>query len=99
MHCEATTHPRWPGGLLLLALLLIALSGCAHQPPSAAPGVPGFFSGLLHGFLLLVSLVGGIFTEVRVYAFPNSGFSYDLGFAIGATAMLGGGASSARRRR
>jgi hypothetical protein len=84
---------------LLLALLLLALSGCAHQPPSGLPGAPGFFHGLLHGFLILVSLVGSLFTDVRVYAFPNSGFFYDLGFFLGATSFLGGGASTARRRR
>ena len=89
---------RWPERLLLLSLLAVAVSGCAHQPPSAVPGVPGFFHGLLHGFLVLVSLVGSLFTDVRVYAFPNSGFFYDLGFVIGATAVLGGGAHTARRR-
>lgn len=95
---ETTAVRGWPGPLLLLTLLVVAASGCAHQPPPVLPGVPGFFSGLLHGFLILVSLVGSIFTDVRVYAFPNSGFFYDLGFAIGASAMLGGGAHTARRR-
>jgi hypothetical protein len=96
---ETSAVQGWPGHLLLLIVLVVAASGCAHQPPSALPGVPGFFSGLLHGFLILVSLAGSIFTDVRVYAFPNSGFLYDLGFAIGASAMLGGGAHTARRRR
>jgi hypothetical protein len=82
----------------MVMLLAVAVSGCAHQPPSALPRVPGFFSGLLHGLLILVSLVGSIFTDVRVYAFPNSGFFYDLGFVIGASAILGGGAHTARRR-
>jgi hypothetical protein len=95
---EMNASQRWSGRLLLLALLVVALSGCAHQPPPALPGVPGFFSGLLHGFLVLVSLVGSLFTDVRVYAFPNSGFFYDLGFVIGASAILGGGAHTARRR-
>jgi hypothetical protein len=80
-------------------LLVLALAGCAHQPPSGLPGAPGFFHGLLHGFLMLVSLVASLFTDVRVYAFPNSGFFYDLGFFLGATSFLGGGASAARRRR
>jgi hypothetical protein len=90
--------PGWPERLLVVMLLVVAASGCAHQPPSALPGVPGFFSGLLHGLLVLVSLVGSIFTDVRVYAFPNSGFFYDLGFVIGASAILGGGVHTARRR-
>jgi hypothetical protein len=85
--------------LLPALLLLLVVAGCAHQPPAVLPGEPGFFSGLLHGFLILVSLVGSLFTDVRVYAFPNSGFFYDLGFFIGATSFLGGGASTARRRR
>lgn len=95
---ETTAVPGWSGRLFLLTLLVVAVGGCAHQPPSALPGVPGFFSGLLHGLLILVSLVGSIFTDVRIYAFPNSGFFYDLGFAIGASAILGGGAHTARRR-
>jgi hypothetical protein len=88
----------WRGHLLLLALLVVVLGGCAHQPPSALPGAPGFFSGLLHGFLILLSLVGSLFTDVRVYAFPNAGFLYDLGYFLGASAFLGGGAHTASRR-
>jgi len=85
----------WPTALALAALLL---PGCAHQPPPLPIDAPGFFSGLLHGFLVLFSLVGAIFTDVRIYAFPNSGFWYDVGYFIGASAFLGGGARSARRR-
>jgi len=46
------------------------------RAPAAAPAhrFPGFFSGLLHGFLVLFSLVASLFTDVRIYAFPNSGF-------------------------
>jgi hypothetical protein len=93
----APAIPRFHGWLIL-ALVVVTAGGCAHQPPSNVEGVPGFFYGLLHGFLILGSLVGSIFTDVRVYAFPNSGFTYDLGFLIGAAAFLGGGARSARRR-
>ena len=54
---------------------------------------------LLHGFLMLVSLIGSIFGDFRIYAFPNSGFWYDVGFVIGASSFLGGGAHGVRRRR
>lgn len=85
---------RGAAGPILLAVLLLALaaSGCAHQPTIPAYKPPGFFWGLLHGFLILFSLIGSIFTDVRIYAFPNSGFWYDAGFFIGASAFLGGGA-------
>jgi hypothetical protein len=87
--------PRLPWIALLLVLVA---TGCAHQPPPALPDPPGFFSGLLHGFLMLFSFIGSIFPDVRIYAFPNSGFGYDLGFLIGASSFLGGGARGVRRR-
>ena len=31
-----------------------------------------------------------------IYAYPNSGWWYDLGYLIGASAFLGGGGASAR---
>jgi hypothetical protein len=64
-------------------LLLIVLTGCAHQPESSNPDAAGFFSGILHGILMLPSMVGSIFFDIRIYEFPNTGFFYDLGFIIG----------------
>lgn len=82
-------------GLFLLVSALAAAS-CAHQPAPAVGDVPGFFAGLLHGFLILFSFVASLFTDVRIYAFPNAGGWYDFGFLLGAMAFLGGsGASSA----
>lgn len=60
-----------------------ALSACAYQPPSNFYDPPGFFLGLLHGYIIFFSLIGSVFMDIRVYAFPNSGFFYDLGYAIG----------------
>ena len=78
---------------MLLLLLVVAAAGCAHQPIPVFRDHPGFFSGLLHGFLMLFSLIGSLFTDVRIYAVPNAGFLYDLGFVIGASSFLGGGGS------
>ena len=64
---------------------------CAHQPqPPASDGLPGFWSGLLHGFLILFSFIGSLFADVRIYGFPNSGSWYDFGYLLGAAAFLGG---------
>jgi hypothetical protein len=49
---------------------------------------------MLHGFTICFSFVGSIFMDVRIYAFPNSGFFYDLGYLIGAALFLGGGGAS-----
>jgi hypothetical protein len=77
----------------LIAGLLLA--GCAHQPPPSGSDLPGFWQGLLHGFCILFSLVGSLFTDVRVYAYPNAGGWYDLGYFLGASAFLGGSAKGA----
>jgi hypothetical protein len=36
--------------------------------------------GLLHGFLMMFSFIGSLFTDVRIDAFPNSGGWYDFAF-------------------
>ena len=79
----------------LLSLALLLVSSCAHQPEPSAYEPPGFWMGLLHGFLILFSFIGSLFADVRIYAFPNSGVWYDFGFLLGASAFLGGGGASA----
>ena len=91
---------RRPALTVVLLLVAVALASCAHQPPAVKVfDPPGFFSGLFHGFLILFSLIGSLFTDVRVYAYPNTGFWYDVGYFIGASAFLGGGGGAARGRR
>ena len=88
------------GYLLILFSLffLILFSGCANNEvvdQCLAGHKYGFFGGLWHGFIILFSLIGSIFTDVRIYSFPNSGGWYDFGFFLGASAFLGGSGASA----
>ncbi len=77
--------------ILPLALTLL-VAACAHQPPpSGGAPLPGFLLGLLHGYISFLSLIASLFFEVRVYAFPNAGFFYDLGFVIGVFGFYGSG--------
>jgi len=72
----------------------VFLQSCATQPQPDAYNPPGFLYGLLHGFLILFSFIGSLFTDVRIYAFPNSGAWYDFGYLVGAGAFLGGGGAT-----
>lgn len=81
---------------IAVLLGLAALASCASQPvPSGVSDVPGFFQALFHGFAAPVTLVLGWLWDGRIYAFPNTGWFYDLGFMIG-LGVWGGGAAASR---
>jgi len=88
---------RKTAALILLLVTAGVLSSCATQPVPSAVDPPGFFSGLLHGFTILFSLIWSIFSDSRIYAFPNSGGWYDLGYFWGAAAFLGSSGAASRR--
>jgi hypothetical protein len=87
-------------GLLALLLLAAALTACARQVPDAVePGAPGFFHGLFHGWIILFSFVGSLFSDsISIYSVPNNGGWYDFGFALGVGAFSSGAAAGARNR-
>ena len=67
---------------ILLATLMV-LIGCAEQPEPNAYDPPGFFMGIVHGLISPFSLIGSIFMDIRIYAFPNSEVFYDFGLMGG----------------
>lgn len=77
----------------LVIALTFLMTACATQPSSVSGDVPGFLWGLAHGITAPFALVGGLFLDVRIYAFPNSGWLYDLGFIIGLLPWAGGAAA------
>lgn len=102
---RAAAAPGCPGAgaararLGLGILLVAALAACAHQPrPLPFGDVPGFWSGVGHGLIAPIAFVVSLFKDVRIYAFPNSGVWYDLGFLLG-IGVWGGGAARGGRRR
>jgi len=76
---------------------VLLLAACAHQPELPIAAGPGFWMGLVHGAVAPIALVGSLFSDVRIYAYPNTGGWYDLGFLLGLSAWGGGGAAAARR--
>lgn len=72
-------------GLLAVATLVACV---ATQPsPSLVQHtlpLPGFWKGLWHGCIAPVTFFVSLFSDqIRIYAFPNGGRWYDLGFMLG----------------
>lgn len=89
---------RQPLKWLILFIAIFALASCATQPrPEAAAASPGFFMGFWHGLIILPSFIASLFTDCRIYAFPNSGSWYDFGFLLGAGSALSGSGAAASR--
>ena len=84
--------------LMALLLLIVFLSGCATQSTSNLQDPPGFWHGLLHGFLILFSFIGSLFTDYEIYAFPNSGGWYNFGFLLGAMIFLGSSHAKSKKK-
>lgn len=83
-----------------VAVLATLLASCARQAPVAIESdAPGFFAGLWHGWIILFSFVGSLFSDdIAIYAVPNNGGWYNFGFALGVGAFSGGAAASSKRR-
>lgn len=71
--------------IVLLALAVILLTGCtfAGDSSSFASGTPGFLMGVWHGVVAPYTLIVRFFLGIKMYAVPNSGLTYDLGFLLG----------------
>ena len=83
----------------LLLAIIILLAGCATQSVTNLQDPPGFWHGLLHGFIILFSFIISLFTDYEIYAFPNTGGWYNFGFLLGVMIFFGGGGAGAKCRK
>jgi hypothetical protein len=108
MKKEMLTNKRLVLLLVLLALSLLLLSGCAPganplvNTPNDQGYVANFWTGLWQGFIVPVTFIISLFNQqVNIYEVQNDGISYNIGFAIGALiitgGLAGGGARGGRR--
>jgi hypothetical protein len=82
-------------GLLLVALL----AACTATQTTGTTGTiaRSVLTGFWHGFISPIAFIVSIFSEqVRIYACPNAGRWYDLGFMLGIGGLSGGVFSGAR---
>jgi len=74
-------------GPVFLSSAFFLLASCARQAEGAvshAPDTPGFLLGLWHGFIFPVAwLLSLFFSDVAIYAVPNTGGWYDFGYFLG----------------
>jgi len=92
--------------LLVLIPFLFLLAACAAGDAQFTSDTPaGFWFGLWHGVISLISLIIHLFNDnVTVYELHNTGGWYDFGFLLGVIFIWGGGShvsckSAADKRR
>jgi hypothetical protein len=91
---KTTTHKYFVLLIIALFIVLMLLSGCtAEQHMTEIDDSPGFLLGLWHGFILLFTFIGSLFSDIEVYSFPNNGGWYNFGFLLGVMIFFGGGGS------
>lgn len=68
-----------------LLLIVLVLTGCTFAGDTSAftAGTPGFLMGFWHGIIAPYTLIVRFFLDIKMYATPNSGLTYDLGFLFG----------------
>jgi hypothetical protein len=82
-----------------LLAITVLIAGCATQSVTEIQDPPGFWYGLLHGFIILFSFIISLFTDYEIYAFPNTGAWYNFGFLLGVMIFFGGGGAGTKCRR
>ncbi len=106
-HRGGTARPgsgRLPAALLLVALAVLVLAGCAPEANPQA-GVPapdgelaGFWLGLWQGIIAPVTFVISLFSDsVGIYEVHNNGGWYDFGYVLGLGMIVGGGSAASAR--
>jgi len=73
------------GKIVLLGLTALLLTGCTFAGDSSAltAGTPGFLMGIWHGIVAPYTLIVRFFLDIKMYAVPNGGLGYDVGFLLG----------------
>ncbi|MCK4421547.1 hypothetical protein KAW48_07090 [candidate division WOR-3 bacterium] len=93
--------------LVLVFILVVALvflncaPGNERWDQEINPGsIAGFWTGVWHGFIILISFIVSLFTdEVGIYEVNNTGWPYNLGFLIGLYCSVGGVFHGGKKRR
>jgi len=93
---------RWQKHIAIFGLvifLLITIS-CAPGNIRWDEKPAGFWAGLWHGIIIVITFVISLFTDsVHMYELNNSGGWYNFGFLLGAMIALGGSGGAYKKKR
>lgn len=82
---------RW----VLLGLLVAGAAGCAAGNVRFDETPAGFWAGVWHGLICVVTFVISLFNgQVQMYEVHNNGAWYNLGFLLGVACIFSGGCGS-----
>jgi len=87
--------------LVCVFILIVVTSACAPGNTRFDAKPAGFWAGLWHGLICVITFIISLFSKsVTIYEVNNSGGWYNFGFLLGAAIALGGsGSSSCKRKR
>lgn len=92
-----TKNLKW---LPIALLAIFFLSSCAAGNEKFDIDPAGFWMGMWHGAITLVSFVISLFNDsVTIYEVNNTGWPYNLGFVLGIIIIFGGGSKGTCKRR
>jgi hypothetical protein len=85
---------------LCVIILILVTSSCAPGDTRYDAKPAGFWAGLWHGFICVVTFIISLFSDsVEMYEVNNSGGWYNFGFILGAAIALGGGGGTSCKKR
>ena len=80
--------------LIVLTLLLVFTDPVASVTSATIAQGPGFWEGILEGFLCLPKLMASPFADVTLVDPSDHPFGYNIGFYAGVLLFAGGGAAA-----
>ena len=89
---------KWLSFALIAVLLLTSCTAGNEKFTMEDPA--GFWMGLWHGLISLVTFVISLFNDgVTIYEVDNTGWPYNLGFILGVMIFYGGGSKGTCKMR
>ncbi len=71
-------------------LFVFIISGCAPNNEMYIERAAGFWAGLWHGLILVITFIISLFTDsVGIYEYNNTGGWYNFGFVLGVLISIG----------